>query len=103
MKATIRTQGSQFVVQKGDKLFVNRYPETKEGDQVKIEDVLHVVDEGKSTFGTPTIEGATVTAKILENKKDKKVIVLKRSVVKATSVAVGTANFFLSSKSSQSI
>ena len=39
MKATIRTQGSQFVVEKGDKLFVNRFPETKEGDQVNIDDV----------------------------------------------------------------
>ena len=37
MKATIRTQGSQFVVEKGDKLFVNRFPETNEGDQVKID------------------------------------------------------------------
>ena len=78
MKATIRTQGSQFVVQKGDKLFVNRYPETKQGDQVKIEDVLLVVDNGKSTFGVPTIEGASVTAKILENKRDKKVVVFKK-------------------------
>jgi large subunit ribosomal protein L21 len=78
MKATIRTQGSQFVVKKGDKLFVNRYPETKEGDQVKIEDVLMVVDGEKSTFGAPTVDGASVTAKILENKKDKKVIVFKK-------------------------
>ena len=80
MKATIRTQGSQFVVEKGDKLFVNRYPETKEGDQVKIDDVLMVVNDGKSTFGSPTVEGASVTAKILENKKDKKVIVFTSRV-----------------------
>ena len=40
--------------------------------KVKIEDVLMVVDEGKPTFGSPNIEGATVTVKILENKKDKK-------------------------------
>ena len=78
MKATIRTQGSQFVVKKGDKLFVNRYPETKEGDQVKIDDVLMLVEDGKSTFGSSTVEGASVTAKILENKKDKKVIVFKK-------------------------
>jgi len=78
MKATIRTQGSQFVVQKGDKLVVNRFPETQEGDQVKIDDVLLVVDNGTPTFGSPTIEGASVTAKILENKRDKKVIVFKK-------------------------
>ena len=78
MKATIQTQGGQFVVEKGDKLFVNRYPETKEGDQVKIDQVLMVVEDGKPTFGTPTIEGASVTAKILENKRDKKIIVFKK-------------------------
>ena len=72
MKATIQTQGSQFTVEQGDKLFVNRFPETNEGDQVKIDKVLMLVDDGKPTFGTPTVEGASVTAKILENKKDKK-------------------------------
>ena len=78
MKATIQTQGGQFVVEKGDKLFVNRYPESSEGDQIKIDQVLMVVEDGKPTFGTPTIEGASVTAKILENKKDKKIIVFKK-------------------------
>ena len=78
MKATIKTQGSQFTVEKGDKLFVNRFPYTNEGDQVKLDQVLMVVDDGKPTFGSPTIEGASVTAKILENKKDKKIIVFKK-------------------------
>ena len=78
MKATIKTQGSQFTVQKGDKLSLNRFPDTNQGDQVKIDQVLMVVDEGKATFGSPMIEGATVTAKILENKKDKKIIVFKK-------------------------
>lgn len=78
MKATIKTQGSQFTVEKGDKLFVNRFPDTNEGDQVKLDQVLMVVDEGKPTFGSPIIEGATVTAKILENKKDKKIIIFKK-------------------------
>ena len=78
MKATIQTQGSQFTVQQGDKLFVNRYPDKNEGDQVSIDQVLMLVDDGKATFGTPTVEGATVKAKILENKKDKKIIIFKK-------------------------
>ena len=45
MKATIQTQGSQFTVEQGDKLFVNRFPETNEGDQVKIDKVLMLVDD----------------------------------------------------------
>ena len=78
MKATIKTQGSQFTVEKGDELFENRFPDTNDGDQVKLDQVLMVVDDGKPTFGSPTIEGASVTAKILENKKDKKIIVFKK-------------------------
>ena len=78
MKATIQTQGSQFTVQKGDILFVNRYPDTNEGDQVSIDQVLMLVDQGKATFGTPNVEGATVKAKILENKKDKKIVIFKK-------------------------
>ena len=78
MKATIQTQGSQFTVQKGDILFVNRYPDTNEGDQVSIDQALMLVDQGKATFGTPNVEGATVKAKILENKKDKKIVIFKK-------------------------
>ena len=78
MKATIQTQGSQFIVEKGDKLSVNRFPNTSEGDHVKIEHVLMLVNEGKPTFGSPTIRGASVTAKILENKRDKKIIIFKK-------------------------
>ena len=78
MKATIKTQGSQFVVQKGDKLSLNRFPDSNEGDQIKIDQVLMVVDKGNATFGSPIIDGASVTAKILEHKKDKKIVVFKK-------------------------
>ena len=93
MKATIRTQGSQFVVEKGDKLFVNRFPETKEGDQVKIDDVLMVV-QAAVTFDTPQLKELPSLQKILENKKDKKVIVFKKNAVKVTKDAVVIANFY---------
>lgn len=78
MKATIKTQGRQFTVQEGDVLFVNRYPNTSDGDMVTIDTVL-AVGEGESTrFGQPTVEGASVSAKILENKRGKKVIIFKK-------------------------
>ena len=94
MKATIQTQGSQFTVQQGDKLFVNRYPDKNEGDLVTIDQVLMLVDDGKPTFGAPTVEGATVKAKILENKKDKKIIIFKRREDRATREEKGIANTF---------
>ncbi len=78
MKATIQTQGAQFTVQEGDILTVDQYPGVEAGNTVDIEDVLMIQDGDDAKFGTPKVEGAKVTAKILESKKDKKIIVFKK-------------------------
>lgn len=78
MKATIKTQGQQFAVSEGDILIVNRYPNTEAGATVEITEVLSA-GEGKAfKIGTPRIDGAKVTAKVLENKRGTKVIVFKK-------------------------
>jgi large subunit ribosomal protein L21 len=78
MKATIRTQGQQFAVTEGDILTVNLYPGTEKGATVEITDVLSAGEGAGFRIGTPLLEGAKVTAKILENKRGKKVIVFKK-------------------------
>jgi large subunit ribosomal protein L21 len=78
MKATIKTQGSQFVVTEGDVLIVNRFPKTEKGSTVEINDVLTVGEGAEVRIGTPTVPGASVTAEVLENKRGKKVIVFKK-------------------------
>ncbi len=78
MKATIKTQGRQFTVTEGDILKVNSFPGTAAGDSIDIGDVLMIGEGADARFGTPLIEGACVKATILENKKDKKVIVFKK-------------------------
>ena len=78
MKATIQTQGAQFTVQEGDILTVDQYPGVEAGSTVDIDDVLMIQDGDDAKFGTPKVEGAKVTAKILESKKDKKIIVFKK-------------------------
>lgn len=78
MKAAIQTQGRQFTVHEGDVLFVNRYPNTKAGDTVTIEDVLYVGEGASIKVGAPTVPGAKVTAKILENKRGEKVTIIKK-------------------------
>ena len=78
MKATIKTQGQQFAVYEGDILIVNRYPNTEAGSTVEITDVLSFGEGADFKIGTPTLAGATVTAKVLENKRGKKVIVFKK-------------------------
>ena len=78
MKAVIKTQGRQFTVQEGDVLFVNRFTDTNSGDTVTIDTVLAVGEGEGMTFGAPLVEGASVSARILENKRGKKVTVLKK-------------------------
>ena len=78
MKATIKTQGQQFTVTEGDILIVNRYPNTQDGDTVQINDVLATGEGADFKVGKPTLAGATVSAKILENKRGDKVIVFKK-------------------------
>jgi large subunit ribosomal protein L21 len=78
MKATIKTQGQQFTVTEGDVLMVNRYRNTEAGGIVEITDVL-AAGEGESyQVGKPTLAGASVSAKILENRRGEKVIVFKK-------------------------
>ena len=78
MKATIKTQGRQFTVVEGDILIVNRYPDTEAGATIEIKDVLSAGEGESFKFGQPTLAGASVSAKILENKKGDKVIVFKK-------------------------
>ncbi len=78
MKATIRTQGQQFTVSEGDILIVNRYPGTEKGSTVEINDVLAAGEGAGYKVGRPTLSGASVSAKVLENKRGDKVIVFKK-------------------------
>ena len=49
-----------------------------DGDTVTIDTVLSVGEGESIKFGSPVVEGATVQAKILENKRGKKVNVFKK-------------------------
>ena len=78
MKAVIRTQGKQFTVQSGDIIFVDRYAGSSAGDDVSIGEVLLLESDNATKIGTPLVEGASVQAKILENKRAKKVMIFKK-------------------------
>ena len=78
MKATIKTQGRQFIVSEGDILVVTRYPNTEKGATVEIKDVLAAGEGDQFKVGRPRLAGASVSAKILENKRGDKVIVFKK-------------------------
>jgi large subunit ribosomal protein L21 len=78
MKAVIQTQGRQFTIQAGDIFKVNRYPNTEAGSVLTIKDVLMYEDESGVYFGTPVLDNAIVCLQVLENKRGKKLTILKR-------------------------
>ncbi len=77
MYAIVEIGGYQFRVEKDKKLFVNRL-EAEAGGSVEFERVLLLDNDGAVQIGTPVVEGAKVTAKVLEHLKGNKVIVFKK-------------------------
>jgi len=78
MKAIIKIQGKQLTVEKGDIFSVNRFQNTEAGSIVTVNDVLMVGEGASAKIGHPTVKGASVTAKILENKRGEKVHIFKK-------------------------
>lgn len=77
MFAVIRTGGKQYKVSKDDVIRVERL-EGDAGSKITIDDVLMVFDGKKSTLGEPVVKGAKVSAEIVEQKRDPKIIVFKK-------------------------
>ena len=75
MYAIIVTGGKQYKVQQGDVLFVEKL-EAEEGAEVKFDTVLAVGEEGAVKFGAPSVEGASVVAKVVKNGKGKKLNII---------------------------
>ncbi|MBL4657523.1 MAG: 50S ribosomal protein L21 [Flavobacteriales bacterium] len=77
MYAIVDIAGQQFKVEKEQKLFVHRLPGDAES-KVNFDSVLLIDNDGKITLGTPVIDGASVSAKILSHVKGDKVLVFKK-------------------------
>ena len=77
MYAVVEIAWQQFKVEKDQKLFVHRL-ENKEGSIVSFEKVYLIDDGKKISFGTPSISGTYVNAKVLKHLKGDKVIVFKK-------------------------
>ena len=74
--AIIVTGGKQYRVAEGDVLFIEKL-EVEAGAEVNFDQVLAVIDGENAKFGTPVVEGATVTATVVKNGKGKKIRVFK--------------------------
>ena len=77
MFAVIKTGGKQYTVRDGDILEVEKL-EGGAGDKVAFEEVLMVGGKGTPKIGTPFVDGASVSAEILEQKRADKIVVFKK-------------------------
>ena len=74
--AIVETGGKQYKVAPGQKVDVDRLA-VAEGEDVELSRVLLIADGEDTIIGSPTIDGAKVTATCLGEKKGDKIIVFK--------------------------
>ncbi len=74
--AIVQSGGKQYRVQPGDTIRVESLP-SADGSTVELNEVLMVSKDGDVNLGTPTVEGAKVTAEVLGSGRGKKVVVFK--------------------------
>lgn len=74
--AIFKTGGKQYRVKEGDRLAVEKL-EAQVGDVLTFDQVMCLEDGANTQVGTPLVSGATVTAEVVEQFRDKKVIAFK--------------------------
>lgn len=76
MNAVIKTGGKQYRVSQGDKLNVESLV-AEPGDELEMDQVLMIHDGDAVEVGKPVIEGAKVTAKVIEHGRGDKIKIVK--------------------------
>jgi large subunit ribosomal protein L21 len=77
MFAVIKTGGKQYTVHENDVLWVEKL-DVEPGASISLDEVLMIGDGKNVTVGTPTIAGAKVQATIVDQMRDRKVIIFKK-------------------------
>ena len=70
--------GKQYKAKKNDVLKLEKF-DCKKNDIIKIDNILLLSDEhNQITIGTPHVNGVELHAKVIDNIKDKKVLIFKK-------------------------
>jgi len=75
--AIIETGGKQYKVSASKILEIEKL-DAKVGETVKFKNVLLLNDDKSTEVGSPSIDGATVEAKLLDNVKDRTVLIFHK-------------------------
>ncbi|NLV92057.1 MAG: 50S ribosomal protein L21 [Firmicutes bacterium] len=76
MYAIIETGGKQYKVAPGDVIRVEKLS-SEVDSEITLDKVLLVENDGELKVGSPVVDGAKVTAKVLSHGRGKKILVFK--------------------------
>ena len=77
MYAVVELAGQQCKVQKDQKIFVHRLA-AEAGQKLEFDRVLLIDNGGQISLGAPAIEGAKITAEVVEHVKGDKIIIFRK-------------------------
>ena len=79
MTIIFEDRGKQYKVSVGDYVKLPRLKDLKKNDKVSFNKIIFYKDEkGQSYIGSPNIEGMYLEAKVIDQIRDKKIIVFKK-------------------------
>ena len=75
--AIFNINGQQYKAEEGKEIEIDLQKEKKPEESISFEEVMLLVDDKNILVGTPNIKNAVIKAKVIENKKGKKIRVAK--------------------------
>ena len=76
--AVIKTGGKQYKVKAGEILKIEKLQDSKLSSKVEFNEILAYGDDKTIEIGAPTISGAKVEAELIENSKNRTVLIFKK-------------------------
>ena len=76
--AIIQTGGKQYKVKAGEILKIEKLEESKPNTKIEFKEILAYGDEKNIEIGLPTVSGAKVEADLVENGKDRTILIFKK-------------------------
>ena len=77
MYAVVKTGGKQYRVSKDDTIMVE-FIEAETGSTIYLDNVMMLNNNGDLTIGTPKVDGALVSAKVVKQARGPKLIIFRR-------------------------
>ena len=76
--AVIKTGGKQYKVKAGEILKIEKLPDSKPESKIEFNEILAYGDDKSIEIGVPHVVGAKVEADLIENGKDRTILIFKK-------------------------